>query len=84
MVDEINEVKVGTKPLQSYLYAVLRSSNVLIKARGTNMKLGIDTSLVASRDYGYEIDDVKIYNSSYTDENQRERKVSNIEIALSK
>lgn len=84
MVNEMNEVKIGTKDIQAYLYSVLRSSKVLIKARGSNIKRAVDTSLIASRDYGYSIDIVKIYNSSYVDESQKERNVSNIEIELSK
>lgn len=84
MVDEINEVKVGMKDMQSYIYAVLRNSNVLLKARGSNMKRSIDVALISERDYNYKIEDVRIYNSTYTDESGKERKVSNLEISLSK
>lgn len=82
--DEVNEVKIGTKEVKSYLYAVLRSPKVLLKARGSNMKRLIDVALISERDYNYKIEDVQIFNSSYKDESGKERKVSNIEINLSK
>lgn len=82
--DEVNEVKIGQKELNSYIYAIIRNPKVLIKARGTNVKRAIDAALVSERDYNYKIDDVRIYNSSYLDESGKERKVSNLEIDLSK
>ena len=82
--DEINEVKVGTKDISNYVYAVLRSSNVVLLARGSNIKKCVDIGLIVSRDYGYNIDNVSLYNSSYVDEAKKERNVSNVEIKLSK
>lgn len=84
MVEEISEVKIGQKEIQAYIYSVLRNTNVVLLARGSNIKKCVDISLIVSRDYGYNIDDVKIYNTSYLDENQKERNVSNLEIKLSK
>ena len=82
--DEVNEVKIGQKDISNYVYAVLRNSNVVLLARGSNIKKCVDIGLIVSRDYGYAIDNVKLYNSSYKDEAQKERNVSNIEISLSK
>ena len=82
--NEGNEVKIGQKDISNYVYAVLRNSNVTLLARGSNIKKCVDIGLIVSRDYGYSIDDVKIYNSSYMDEAKKERNVSNVEIKLSK
>lgn len=82
--EEINEVKVGQKDISNYVYAVLHSSNVVLLARGSNIKKCVDIGLIISRDYGYTVDDVSVYNSNYVDENKKERHVSNIELKLSK
>lgn len=84
MVDEISEVKIGAKEIQKYVYSVLRNSKILMKARGVNIKKCVDVSLICVRDYNYKIDAVRLYNSSYKDETERERNISNIEINLSK
>ena len=84
MVDEVSEVKIGQKEINSYIYAILRNSKVIIKSRGTNIKRAVDVALVSERDYNYKITDVRIYNSTYMDESGKERKVSNIDISLSK
>jgi len=84
MVEEIAEVKIGTKDLLTYIYSIIRNQKVTLLARGTNMKKAIDVGLIAQRNYDYKINSVKLYDSSYTDENQKERYVSNIEIELSK
>ena len=84
MVDEVSEVKIGQKEINSYIYAILRNSKVIIKSRGTNIKRAVDVALVSERDYNYNITDVRIYNATYMDESGKERKVSNIDISLSK
>lgn len=84
MVEEISEVKIGQKEINNYVYAILRNPKVLLKSRGSNMKRLIDVALVTERDYNYKIDNVRIYNSVYVDESGKERKVSNIEVELSK
>lgn len=84
MTDEVNEVKIGQKDISSYVYAVLRNTDVVLLARGSNLKKAVDIGLIIQRDYGYTIKAISIYDSSYVDENKKERHVSNVEISLSK
>jgi len=78
------ELKIGTKNIANYIYAILKTKECVLKARGTNIKKAVDVALIAERDYGYRIGSVNIYDSKYEDDEHRIRHISNIDISLSK
>jgi len=80
----IQELKIGTKNIANYIYAILKTKVCVLRARGSNLKKAVDVALIAERDYGYSIRSVNIYDTKYEDEEHRTRHVSNIDISLSK
>jgi len=82
--EDDREVKVGVKDILAYVYAVLRSPKCTLKARGTHVKKAIDVGLICERDYGYHIDKVRIYDSTFETEDGKIRHISNIDVSMNK
>ena len=84
MNDDSNVVLIAQKPIDKYIQAILRSSDCVLKSRGSNIKRAIDSALIAERDYGYAVKGLRIYNEMMKTETGDTRFVSAIDIELNK
>ena len=90
------EVRIGQKPVMNYVLAVLTTlmeqgiNNVVIKARGRNINKAVDAvEILRNRtNLNLKIEECQLgsHEVTFTDEQgqQRTRRVSSIEICLSK
>ena len=90
-LEDRNTIFVGTKPIMTYVSATLTQLStrhtVTIKARGKRITQAVDISqmIVKRMDLvGYVISDVRIFSSSLTSQDGKQRNVSTMEIDLSK
>jgi len=88
---ERNVIYVGMKPLMTYVTATLTQlamlPTVTIKARGKKITHAVDVSqMIVKRmsTVGFQISDVRISSDSLTSQDGKLRKVSTIEIDISK
>ncbi len=88
---ERNVIYVGMKPLMTYVTATLTQlamlPTVTIKARGKKITHAVDVSqMIVKRmsTVGFKISDVRISSDSLTSQDGKLRKVSTIEIDISK
>ncbi|MEB3816706.1 MAG: DNA-binding protein Alba [Desulfurococcales archaeon] len=87
---QANAVLVGRKDTMNYVLAAIRlftegASEVIIKARGKNICKAVDAAeRVRSTLKDVEIRDVKIYSEEIEGEEGRKRRVSAIEIVLTR
>jgi DNA-binding protein Alba len=77
-------VLIARKDIDRYIYAVLRNEKCVLRARGLNVKKAIDVALISQRDYGYEVESTAIYDEVLKTEDNTERHISAIDIALHK
>ena len=89
--EERNVIFIGTKPIMDYVSATLTQLStrptITIKARGKRITQAVDVSqMIAKRmdAVGYVISDVRIASESLTSQDGKQRKVSNMEIDISK
>ena len=89
--EERNVIFIGTKPILNYVSATLTQlstrPSVTIKARGKRITQAVDVSqmIVKRMDtVGYVISDVRISSDSLTSQDGKQRKVSNMEIDITK
>ena len=90
-LEDRDTIFVGTKPIMTYVSATLTQLStrhtVTIKARGKRITQAVDISqmIVKRMDLvGYVISDVRIFSSSLTSQDGKQRNVSTMEIDLSK
>jgi DNA-binding protein Alba len=91
ITEERNVIFIGTKPIMDYVSATLTQLStrptITIKARGKRITQAVDVSqMIAKRmdAVGYVISDVRIASELLTSQDGKERKVSNMEIDISK
>ena len=91
IIEDRDTIFVGTKPIMNYVSATLTQLStrhtVTIKARGKRITQAVDVSqmIVKRMDLvGYVISDVRIFSSSLTSQDGKQRNVSTMEIDLSK
>jgi len=84
-------IYVGTKPIMTYVNATLTQLStiptVTIKARGKRITQAVDVSqMIVKRmnSVGYDISDVRIASESLTSQDGKTRKVSTMEIDVTK
>ncbi len=84
-------IYVGTKPIMTYVNATLTQLSslptVTIKARGKRITQAVDVSqMIVKRmnSVGYEVSDVRIASESLTSQDGKTRKVSTMEIDVTK
>ena len=89
--EERNVIFIGTKPIMDYVSATLTQLStrptITIKARGKRITQAVDVSqMIAKRmdAVGFVISDVRISSELLTSQDGKERKVSNMEIDISK
>ena len=88
-VNNVEEIFIGDKEISKYIsacfYSLGKEKNILLKARGNNIKRAIDVLAILKRDYlenpkyTIEVDSEKYHDK----ETNRERNVSTVEISLS-
>lgn len=86
---EDNVVYIGTKPMMSYVMAVVTQINsgsdeVVIKARGRAIARAVDTAEVTRAKFvpGMEVKDIKIGTEQISGDEGYKANVSSIEITL--
>jgi DNA-binding protein len=84
-------IYIGGKPPMNYVLAVVTQFNtgspiVILKARGRAISRAVDVAEIVRNRFiqGLKYPQIRISSESVTDETGKERKVSSIEIALSK
>lgn len=89
------EVRIGKKPVMNYVLAILTTlmeegvKNVVVKARGKNINKAVDAVEIVRKRFAKNVDivDIKIDSQEVTmqtEEGERTRRVSSIEICLEK
>jgi DNA-binding protein len=73
-------VLIARKDIDRYIYAVLRNEKCVF----LYMSMFIDVALISQRDYGYEVESTAIYDEVLKTEDNTERHISAIDIALHK
>ena len=93
MTDKDNIIFIGKKPFMNYISGVVMqftthdANEVIIKARGNSISRAVDVALITSRQFlenKIEVKDIKISLEDLENKNQKEVKVSTIEITLAK
>ena len=89
--EERNVIFIGTKPIMDYVSATLTQLStrptITIKARGKRITQAVDVSQMITKRMdavGFVISDVRISSELLTSQDGKERKVSNMEIDISK
>lgn len=91
MSKDENVVYIGTKPVMSYVLAVITNFNspsakeVVLKARGRAITTAVDVAEITRRRFMEKlaVKDIKIGTEELTEESGRVRAVSTVEITLS-
>ncbi len=90
-IEDRNVIFIGTKPIMNYVSATLTQLStrptITIKARGKRITQAVDVSQMITKRMdavGYVISDVRIASESLTSQDGKQRKVSNMEIDISK
>jgi len=93
MANEDNSIFIGGKPFMSYVTGVVmqfttkNASEVLVKARGKFISRAVDVSEVACKRFlkdQLEIADIKIDSEDFKNKEDKDVRVSTIEITLKK
>ncbi|MEB3773310.1 MAG: DNA-binding protein Alba [Desulfurococcales archaeon] len=87
-----NAVLVGRKPVMNYVLAALRLftqegvSEVVIRARGRNVCKAVDTVETLRHMFmkDLQVKSINIYSEEVSDESGRKRRVSSIEIVVTR
>ncbi|MEA3430612.1 MAG: DNA-binding protein Alba [Nanoarchaeota archaeon] len=88
-----NSIFVGTKPFMNYVTAVVmqfttkNANEVIVKARGKFISRAVDISEVASKRFlegRVEVKDIKIDSEEFKNKEEKQVRVSTIEITLAK
>ena len=92
MSERTNIVYIGSKPVMSYVLAVMTGlsgvdeKEIVLKARGRAISTAVDVAEVARRKFLKEVDvsQISIGTEELQEDDNRMRAVSTIEIVLSK